>query len=61
VLYLGPQVKETVYTEAIWENGAEEDIWDQQDEVTGDWRKLHNQKHHVCTPHQLRRLGKYEL
>jgi hypothetical protein len=28
------------------EQGAEEDIWTKRDEVTGGWRKLHNEELH---------------
>jgi hypothetical protein len=28
------------------ENGAEENIWIEEDEVTGGWRQLHNEELH---------------
>jgi hypothetical protein len=30
----------------VFENGAEENIWTEEDEVRGGWRKLHNDKFH---------------
>jgi hypothetical protein len=32
------------YAEDVWEQGAEEDIGPKRDEVTGGWRKLHNEE-----------------
>jgi hypothetical protein len=34
-----------VYTEGVWEQGAEEGIWTEEG-LTGGWRKLHNEEHH---------------
>jgi hypothetical protein len=31
---------------SVFENGAEEDIWTERDEMTGEWRKLHNEELH---------------
>jgi hypothetical protein len=25
----------------------------ERDKVTGEWRRLHNEEIHVCTPHQI--------
>jgi len=30
--------------EGVWEHGAEENIWPRRDEVTGEWRRLHNEE-----------------
>jgi hypothetical protein len=32
--------------ECVHEEGAEEDIWAKEEEVTENWRKLHNEKLH---------------
>jgi len=24
-----------------------------RDEVTGEWRRLHNEEHRICTPHPI--------
>jgi len=30
--------------EGVWEHGVEENIWTWTNEVTGDWRRLHNEQ-----------------
>jgi hypothetical protein len=30
----------------VFEIGTEEDIWTEESEVTGEWRKLHNEELH---------------
>jgi hypothetical protein len=37
-------MKGGVWTEAMWEQSAEEDVGRKWDEVEGGWKKLHNEK-----------------
>ena len=30
--------------EGVWEQGVEENIWTRRDEVTGEWRRMHNEE-----------------
>ena len=30
--------------EGVWEQGVEENIWNGRDEVTGEWKRLHNEE-----------------
>jgi hypothetical protein len=39
-------IKGGTQTEGVWEQGAEEDIWTEEEWVTGEWRRLHNKELH---------------
>jgi hypothetical protein len=38
--------EEETQAESVIEQGAEEDIWALGDDVTGEWRRLHNEELH---------------
>jgi hypothetical protein len=39
-------IERGTWPEGVWEHSAEENAWMKRDEVTGDWRKLHDQEFH---------------
>jgi len=50
-------LREGTQSEILWKSGAEENIWTLE-EVTGGWRKLHNELHNLHGPTKIIRVIK---
>jgi len=46
-------IKTKTEIEGIQEEDAQEDFWVKREEITGQWRTLHNEKLHHLYAHQL--------